>query len=70
MCESVFAGAQDIDVTLPTGAKVGAPVQDYYTCSICFNVVWNVESCGGCEALFCGKCIGDWLNKNKNCPLC
>ena len=70
MCDSLFASVQDVDVTLPTDSKVGLPVQDFFTCSICINVVWDVEPCNECEALFCGKCIGAWLKKHSNCPLC
>jgi ankyrin repeat protein len=37
-------------------------------CSICYNTCTIVKTC--CGHIFCRKCIGKWLYKNKNCPYC
>jgi hypothetical protein len=38
---------------------------DMFDCPICTNVVINPKECAGCGDLFCGKCINDWMVKNK-----
>lgn len=38
---------QAIDIRLPTESKVGEPLEDYFICMICLDIVWNVRSCRG-----------------------
>lgn len=38
---------------------------DMFDCPICTNVVILPKECMGCGDLYCGKCIDDWMKKNK-----
>jgi hypothetical protein len=38
------------------------------SCLICQNIVYKPVCCSNCSALFCTKCINDWLKKSRQCP--
>ena len=54
-----------------TEAAVEQPFEEYFSCSICLNVVsLDMSECGKCSKLNCRTCINDWTKKQPNCPNC
>ncbi len=43
-------------------------VDDEFVCSICTSIVENPVQTK-CEHLFCSKCINEWVNVKKTCPI-
>lgn len=39
-------------------------------CPIDLAISKNMVMCSNCEKIFCKKCINDWMNKSKDCPIC
>ena len=64
----VAPAVQEISLEIET--LVGGNTDDFYSCLVCLNVVWQAKSCQGCERMFCGGCITNWLKKNPSCPNC
>ncbi len=60
--------AQEID--LESEMLIGGNTDDFYSCLVCLNIVWQAKSCKGCERMFCGGCITNWLKNHRTCPNC
>lgn len=39
-------------------------------CVVCYEVKTEPIMVNGCNHMFCGDCLLNWLKKNPNCPLC
>jgi hypothetical protein len=59
-----------VAVSFEDDTLVSANVDNFYSCPICYEVVWDAKECGTCERLFCASCINTWKNKESSCPLC
>ena len=46
------------------------PIDDFYLCKICLNIINYPKMCYECENLFCGQCINNYQTHNKDCPNC
>ena len=46
------------------------PINDFYLCNICLNIILNPKMCYECQNLFCGLCIDKYQIKNNDCPNC
>ena len=44
-------------------------IKDVINCMICSCIIEDPIQCNKCQNLFCRKCIDDWTNKKKICPL-
>ena len=59
-----FKSLTEIDkkVKLEKEILVGE-LDDFYSCLICLDIVWDAKSCEECERVFCGSCLQSWLQK-------
>lgn len=68
----------NVEVGIPDFESVCVPVdpcdvaqENEPTCPICRENITNEMACKTlCRHLFCKRCLGSWLNKNKTCPMC
>ena len=44
-------------------------IKDVINCKLCGCIFEDPIQCNKCQNLFCEKCIDDWTNKKKICPL-
>ena len=44
-------------------------IKDMINCMICGCVIEDPVECNKCQKCFCKKCIDDWTNKKKICPV-
>ena len=58
-----------IDETLILNRAYYEQLKDQLSCTICSRLLEDPLMCSVCETPFCGKCINDWLARDKSCPL-
>ncbi|XP_067667122.1 uncharacterized protein [Haliotis asinina] len=44
-------------------------LEEYFQCSICLNNMTDTMTTV-CGHRYCGKCIQEWVDRNRNCPCC
>lgn len=44
------------------------PLDDGFICMMCTEVVCEPKACQNCARLFCTSCIGEWAERNAECP--
>ena len=45
-------------------------IGEYFTCTICLNVVEKPKECQQCNQLCCESCLDEWTKRNQTCPNC
>ena len=46
------------------------PIDKYFYCMICYEVVEDACKCGKCSKLYCNSCLDVHKRKSSNCPYC
>ena len=65
-------GVKDIDSVAPAIVRL-KKTKDEDRCPICLEDMHQavyMRAIKECKHEFCGECIEEWLEKNKNCPIC
>jgi hypothetical protein len=50
--------------------KMRSDLEEYFECSICYEVLIDPKSCSLCESNFCAICIEKALKALPECPCC
>src|SRR5690349_4259316 len=58
-----------IDSGLIVNTQVFDTISHCAICTICTGVICEPQQCMNCDNCFCKRCINDWLQKSKTCPM-